>query len=90
MEANQQQPFYDFVALPMAAQLAELWQGGVHLETFTSGVTCFRLYRLHGFYVEVVTNAGSDVVRDVRAFLGGPLLDKYLERTDLSDLYNED
>ena len=74
----------------MSAQLAELWMGGVHLQTFTQGPTCYRLYRLHGFYVEVISNAGSDVVRDVRPFLGGPPLEKYLDRTDLSGLFDNE
>ena len=61
---------------------------GIYLSSYSNRVFKKDLFRLEGFYVEVVYLLGTHDICKINAFDREALLGPYLEQIDLSSLFN--
>ena len=81
---------YDFLALSDNDRQTILWKDGTFLANYKTGFTCFSLYFIDGFFVEVETvdfNEGTSI-KSITAFNQGERLNPYLEFIDLQRLFD--
>lgn len=66
-----------------------LWEKGVFLAERTIGYHKLMLYQLHDIYVEVCWHTHFNVAMRAKTFTDTDLLEPYLDKISLDDLFGE-
>lgn len=72
---------YEYLILNDNQRAQYLWEHGTHLLNHIENGKGYLLYKLNGFYVEVVTHDTS--IAEVMPFIKGERLEKYLAKIPL-------
>ncbi len=79
--------FHQFKSLPSYVQITHLNESAIAMDVyFTTGKKDFVLFAYNGFYIELIVEALTDEIQQVRCFKNTRNLDPYLEQIDISEI----
>jgi hypothetical protein len=79
----------EFIRLGLGDKADLLWREGVYLENHCEKNQTVNLYYIFNFYVEVIVSHSTYRIREIKAFMNGTRLDKYLQKINLNELSAE-